>query len=427
MEVLDWEKSFEDYTSGKMAATKEGLEQEVKTEKNPREILSKKEQIAKLTKTMADIEKNKVKINNILEFKKNLVNETAMLYKKLKMIEDFQNKKQRKIRRISKKIYKLEKAMAKGSNKEKSLRLEEKRQSLIAQKEKMMNEADTELVEKNEYKEIKDTLGSKASIKKQILKNEQLLSKCDIIGRGLVEGKSMDDIGVSLKTYKFKHNERFSEMIKKAKTTDGPDKAKPDSAKPVPDSATEKPETVKPETAAPTPDPATVKPETVKPETAAPTPDPATVKPETVKPETAAPTPDPATVKPETVKPETAAPKPDPATAKPDAAKPEADTEVPAPVSKFDLKHPRIAKVKSFFKKSFKLIKGLIIRKKPEVKKNDFEALLDSIDRKNEDAVLEGIANKGMNKFREELKVDVKPVNKEAKKEGKEETQELDR
>lgn len=180
------------------------------------------------------IKANEAKIENILQLKKDLVKESGELARKqakiknYKTLEKYIADKDVELKNHEKEIEQIDndiKALNKKINdpqvdpKDKKTFEEEKRSLNNKRKEK------TVLISQSNDDKYSDACKAKAilereiatydekSIEKILAKNEKLIAKCDLIGKNLMNGKSMEDINVSLKQFKFTPNKDFAKKV----------------------------------------------------------------------------------------------------------------------------------------------------------------------------------------------------------------------
>ena len=393
-----WEKEYDkfkainkDDLTQKMAQ----IQREQAALKDGKEYGDKKNELAELKKALAKYErteKNVDKIENILSFKKELVDKTFSL---LEMKEKF-SKDNSEIAKINNEITKLDEDRKKAVDRVVDIEAELKNPDIKDEDRAKLNSEKQEKLQSIQANDLKFSAlsNSKADktkalqgidvkkVDQELLKNEQLLGKCDLIGANLVKGKNKDDITAALSNFKFTPNKDFAAKIKAMKEMqknrenvnreqNGENVQEGRNNEDIFDEIDRGVQ-------------------------------------ESIKQET-----------------------------------PEADRsagEVLA-VSEFDKKHPRLAKIKNFFKNAYNNLKDRATRNgegreaQPEEKpkdqpaekpvekpvkdktdKSDFEYAMKHLDGKDDDKILGQIAEEGMSGFRKSVLVDKKTQYQEMKK-----------
>lgn len=328
-----------------------------------------------------------------MSFKKELVGKTANLLTQKNEIEKLDASKTKLESAIKKLDDDRQKSVDRIKKIEEELKnpqlKEEDKQKLQSEKQEKLKNIQENDVKFQEVANTRDAVVSKIEqydkdkINKEILKNEQLLGKCDLIGANLVKGKSMEAISTSLQNFKFTPNKDFAKKIQAMRDMYGKDKEqtgeenkeeskdKGNAADKNKDSEADLTEEIE---------------QGVQ----------RAIEQEDRK-----------------------------------------DTEgkeenKPAKVSEFDQKHPRLAKVKNWFKNKWTTIKDKITKeskeagsemqetettkaekqeqetKEPEIKNSDFEYAMKHLDGKDQDEVLKTIAEKGTVGFRDSIRLDKK-------------------
>lgn len=216
-------KELEELKNGKISGdfkTKEEYEK-AKVEKE-KEIADKEKELDEFKK----INQNCDKIENILGFKRELTDKTIELLEKKKEIEqeevEFQ-KCDKEIDKLDKEMQTIKSELDEVENKLKNKDLKpEDRKTLEEEKQGKLEKY---LKNQSEYKSLYDkkqefeskhkniNISDKDKIEQEILRNERLMAKCDLIGANLVKGKNFDEINVSLQKFSFTPNPEFAKKI----------------------------------------------------------------------------------------------------------------------------------------------------------------------------------------------------------------------
>ena len=397
-----WENEYDNYKANKdeLKTKMATIRREQAALKEGPDYAAKKAELEELKKTAtkyARIEKNSSKIENILSFKKELVGKTADLLTQKNEIEKLDTSKTKLESAIKKLDDDRQKSVDRIKKIEEELKnpqlKEEDKQKLQREKQEKLKNIQENDVKFQEVANTRDAVVSKIEqydkdkINKEILKNEQLLGKCDLIGANLVKGRSMEEISTSLQNFKFTPNKDFAKKIQAMRDMYGKDKEQ---------TGEENKEESK--------DKGIVDDKNNDNE--------ADLTEEIEKGVQRA-------IEEENRK--------------------DAEENKPAKVSEFDQKHPRLAKVKNFFKNAWTTIKDKITReskeagsemqksettkaekqeqetKEPEIKNSDFEYAMKHLDGQDQDEVLKTIAEKGTAGFRESIKVEKQQKYKEMK------------
>ena len=223
-----WEKEWDNIKNNKdiLVQKMNSVRREMAGLKDGKEYGAKKAELDDMKKTLEKYEraeKNSSKIENVLKFKKDLVENTYdLLDKKNRLTESIKIKKSLEdaITKLDENrqknfdMFKIVEQKLKDTNlgEEARARLEAEKQTYLrniqVNDEKYSeianaNEENSKLLSKYDEKQLNDS----------ILKNEKLISKCDLIGANLVKGKSMEEISVALENFKFKPNNDFAKKI----------------------------------------------------------------------------------------------------------------------------------------------------------------------------------------------------------------------
>ncbi len=400
-----WENEYDNYKANKdeLKTKMAAIRREQAQLKEGPDYAAKKAELQELKKTAtiyAKIEKNSSKIENILSFKKELVGKTADLLTQKNEIEKLDTSKTKLESAIKKLDDDRQKSVDRIKKIEEELKnpqlKEEDKQKLQREKQEKLKNIQENDVKFQEVANTRDAVVSKIEqydkdkINKEILKNEQLLGKCDLIGANLVKGRSMEEISTSLQNFKFTPNKDFAKKIQAMRDMYGKDKEQPmkenkeeskdkgNAADKNKDSEADLTEEIE---------------QGVQ----------RAIEQEDRK----------------------------------DAEGKEENK--PAKVSEFDQRHPRLAKVKNFIKNAWTTIKDKITKeskelepeikesettkaekqeqetKEPKIKNSDFEYAMKHLDGQDQDEVLKTIAEKGTAGFRESIKVEKQQKYKEMK------------
>lgn len=177
---------------------------------------------------------NRAKIENTLQLKKDLVQDSAELLKKLNEIKAYEDAKkliedsdkdvanlEAEIKGIDAQIKQLNaKINAPNVKPEDKKKFEQDKEKLKVQRQQ--KSADIGKHNSDEYSKAlksKEELEGKIakydvkSINTVLAQNEKLIAKCDLIGANLVNGKSMEEINVSLKKFSFTPDKDFAKKV----------------------------------------------------------------------------------------------------------------------------------------------------------------------------------------------------------------------
>lgn len=236
-----WEEKYENFRSGKLqgeidALTSKmaGIKAEQAQLKEGPEYGKKKAELEKIKKQITEkknkanaIGKNADKIENILKLKKELVDSTAKLLdkqkeyekadKEYKQAEEDCKQSDKDREKLTKRLEEIENELKKSniSEEEKGKLESEKQEKLKGVLENDQKYGD--IVKKRDETKARLEKYNNKEIKSEILKNEKLLGKCDLIGANLVKGKSMEDITTALNNFKFTPNKDFAKKIDEAR------------------------------------------------------------------------------------------------------------------------------------------------------------------------------------------------------------------
>jgi len=243
-----WEITYESFKDGKYLEEIDNLNkqiEELKVEINGRtvtkeqykEIVQKSgglnNQLKEKEQQQANIEKNKDKIENVIQFKEQLIDETLVIAENLEKLENVQSTEEQKAN-LDKTMNELDQKIEKATSELENINNElnnpdltpEERAKKETEKQSKLNE-----ISENHSKYSKAFMDKKAidekptiskakieedkgKLKAELLKNEQLIGKCNLIGANLVKGKSIDDIQPQLSSFKFEPNKKFAEKLK---------------------------------------------------------------------------------------------------------------------------------------------------------------------------------------------------------------------
>lgn len=228
-----WEKAYEDFkktNKDDMVLKMAAIQKEQAQLKDGSEYAKKKkelEDVKKALKEYENIEKNVAKIENILAFKKQLVNNTIGLVERMDQYENDNEE----VKRMATEIANLDAARKKAVDRVNAIETELKKPNLKdedkarlnAEKQEKLGEIQdndlkySNMVPLKESKEAELQGFDYSKAQNELLKNEQLLAKCDLIGANLVKGKGKEDIGAALSKFKFTPNKDFAKKIKAMK------------------------------------------------------------------------------------------------------------------------------------------------------------------------------------------------------------------
>lgn len=229
-----WENEYDKYNENKdvLKSKMAEIRREQATLKEGPEYAAKKKELDELKKTQVKydkIEKNQAKIEHILNLKKDLVNKTSELLDE-KAEFDKINETIEKCEKVFEKLDKERDALLKDVQKidvqlkdpnlkdEDRKKLEDERKSKIASVSDN-NTKYSEVANKKDDLSKKVELFDKDKINEELLKNEKLISKCDLIGANLVKGKGMEEISAKLENFEFKPNKDFAKKIQEMRDT----------------------------------------------------------------------------------------------------------------------------------------------------------------------------------------------------------------
>lgn len=246
-----WEMKYEEFKNGSVdkeieiikATIKEQAQkfnQAIQDGKNS-ESQKAQDEINKLQgelKTKEDIKSafttNQSKIEHVLQLKKDLIKESAEVlskksaiqeYRKAKKIVEKNDKESKKIQleieALDAQIKQLNiKINDKNTLPADRARFEQDKAKLNAQRQQKSNKvsqlnSDEYINSRKTVDRLETEVGSYKvkDIDKTLAENEKLIAKCDLIGKSLVNGKSMNDITVSLKNFKFTPNKDFAKKV----------------------------------------------------------------------------------------------------------------------------------------------------------------------------------------------------------------------
>ena len=177
---------------------------------------------------------NRAKIENTLQLKKDLIQDSAELLKKLEEIKDYEKAK-KTIEDNDKEVAKLEAEIEGIDVQIKQLNAKindpnvkpEDRKKFEQDKEKLKDQRQQKSADIGKYnnQEYSDALKNKEKLEAEVAKydvksintalaqNEKLIAKCDLIGSNLVNGKSMEEINLSLKKFTFTPDKDFAKKV----------------------------------------------------------------------------------------------------------------------------------------------------------------------------------------------------------------------
>ena len=215
-----WEKDYEEYKSrseseGEAKPTTPEEYRKAEVEKKIRENLPKVEKIIQTKKTLTErLEKliqDKEKYDKGIERKKELGQQE-------KQLEEEASKLDEEITKLASRRNEIYDLMMKASPEEKAKLEEELKQNQeVSKKNEGKYGANREKFNKNQ-EELKNMLTNSKPEKdydKKIQTTKNMISKCNFIGKNLMQGKRMDDITVDLKNWK---DRSFTDKSKETKT-----------------------------------------------------------------------------------------------------------------------------------------------------------------------------------------------------------------
>lgn len=177
---------------------------------------------------------NQSKIEHVLQLKKDLIKESAELLSKKSVIQEYQKSKkfvekndkeskkvQLEIEAIDAQIKQLNiKINDKNTSPADRAKFEKDKAKLNTQRQQKSNKvsklnSDEYINSRRTMDKLEAEVGKYKSkdIDKTLAENEMLIAKCDLIGKSLVNGKSMNDITVSLKNFNFTPNKDFAKKV----------------------------------------------------------------------------------------------------------------------------------------------------------------------------------------------------------------------
>lgn len=223
-----WEMEYDKYNKDKdeLKSKMAAIKRELAELKEGAEYAAKKKELKEMEKTQVKydrIEKNKDKIENVLKFKKDLVGRTVELVEKKTEIEKYEKVLktfEQKIEKLDNENQRLLNRVRQIDNELKNPNLKEAdRVKLQEERKEKVNAAKENNTKYSEVANKKDAVGKKLEtfdkdkISEELLKNEKLLGKCDLIGANLLKGKNMEEISAKLENFEFKPNKDFAKKI----------------------------------------------------------------------------------------------------------------------------------------------------------------------------------------------------------------------
>lgn len=246
-----WELKYEEFKNGNMSKKLETMKEKIKDEANKfneaikngknDEAQKAQDEINKLQGDIKEkeaintsVKSNSSKIENILQLKKDLVQDSVELLNKKREIDQYQ-KAGKTIKDSDKEVAKLVKDIE-GIDKQIKQLNQQINQPNISSEDRKKLESDKEnLKQQRKQKEtdigkhnsgkyldaLKDEkeMASKVNaynvkdINAALAKNEKLIAKCDMIGKNLMNGKHMEEISTKLNNFTFTPDKDFEKSV----------------------------------------------------------------------------------------------------------------------------------------------------------------------------------------------------------------------